>query len=82
MACNTVPNPNVAGAAPKYNPTGACYVFDVGVPEWFAGDGTENTLSLNGVNVTMEEVLGTVEDGVGDLYCSYGFFFYTSKLTV
>jgi len=63
MACNTVPNPNVAGAAPKYNPTGACYVFDVGVPEWFAGDGTENTLSLNGVNVTMEEILGTVEDG-------------------
>lgn len=63
MSCNTVQSPNVAGAAPKYNPTGACYVFDVGIPEWFAGDGTENTLSLNGVNVNMTDVLGEVEDG-------------------
>ena len=67
MTCNTVQNPNVAGAAPKYNPTGACYVFDVGVPEWYAEDGQEQTLSLNGVSVTMEEVLGPVSDPVRSL---------------
>jgi len=63
MTCNNVQNPDVPGAAPKYNPTGACYVFDVGVPEWFAGDGSEQTLSLNGVSVTMADVLGQVENG-------------------
>jgi len=68
MSCNTVQNPNVAGASPKYNPTGACYVFDVGVPEWFAGDGTEYTLALNGVNVTLEDVLGPVDDGASARY--------------
>ena len=68
MSCNQVQNPNVAGAAPKYNPTGACYVFDVGVPEWFAGDGSEHMLSLNGVNVTLEDVLGPVDNGAEARY--------------
>lgn len=63
MTCNTVQNPNVAGAAPKYNPTGACFVFDVGAPEWFAGDGSEQVLSLNGVNITVDDVLESAETG-------------------
>jgi len=57
LECEPVANPNVDGAAPKYNPVKACYVFHAGVPEWYNPDDTLKTFKLNGVSVTQAKVL-------------------------
>lgn len=57
LDCEAVANPNVDGAAPKYNPVVACHIFHAGVPEWYNADHTLKTFKLNGVTVTQSKVL-------------------------
>jgi hypothetical protein len=57
LECEAVANPNVDGAAPKYNPVIACYVFHAGVPEWYNADKTLRSFKLNGKEVTQAQVL-------------------------
>lgn len=46
LECNLIANSDVQGAQPKYLKTSTCEVFNVGAPEWFAADGTANSLDL------------------------------------
>jgi len=57
LECEAVANPNVNGAAPKYNPVVACRVFHAGVPEWYNPDKSLKTFNLNGNEVTQAAVL-------------------------
>merc|ERR1711937_23371 len=57
LECEPVSNPNVDGAAPKYKPVKACYVYHAGVPEWYNPDKTLKTFKLNGHDVTQAQVL-------------------------
>lgn len=57
LECESVTNPNVDGASPKYNPVVACHIFHAGVPEWYNADKTLKTFKLNGVAVTQAKVL-------------------------
>jgi hypothetical protein len=67
MACNTVDDPNVAGAQPKYVKAAMCKVFNVGGPEWFtnAGESIKLDLTAHGfdgapTNLDLKTVLGDV----------------------
>lgn len=57
LGCETASNPNVDGAAPKYNPVTECRVFHAGVPEWYNPDKTLKTFQLNARAVTQAQVL-------------------------
>jgi hypothetical protein len=57
LECNPVADSNVDGAAPKYKPVTACYVFHAGVPEWYNPDKTLKSFKLNGREVTQDQVL-------------------------
>jgi len=57
LGCETVTNPLVDGAAPKYKPVVACRVFHAGVPEWYNPDKSLKTFELNGKAVSQDKVL-------------------------
>jgi len=57
LECEPVTNPDVDGAAPKYNPVIACHVFHAGVPEWYNADHTLKGFKLNGKTIARNSVL-------------------------